>query len=100
MCVSPISPWVRDADNISQIIADAVIGVTFTRNVMATIFVLVLTPWVERVQLHNVMLTFAMITIPVLLGGTVALMMYGKRLRHWTKDRYRVYAARQVDTRM
>ncbi|KAL5380192.1 hypothetical protein DPSP01_007992 [Paraphaeosphaeria sporulosa] len=86
-------------DAYTDIIADAVIGVTFTRNLMATIFVLVLTPWVQRVQLHNVMLTFAMMTLPVLLGGTVALIIYGKRLRCWTKDRYHLYAARQMDTR-
>lgn len=66
---------------------------------MATIFVLVLTPWVKRVTLQNVMLTFAMMTLPILIGATVAFIMYGKRLRCWTKDRYRGYAARQMDTR-
>jgi hypothetical protein len=82
-----------------QIIADSVVGITFIRNVLATTFVFALTPWVAAVRLQNVMLTFAMITVLVLGGATVALIIYGKRLRSATVGVYQVYARRQMDTR-
>ncbi|OAL04381.1 MFS general substrate transporter, partial [Phaeosphaeriaceae sp. SRC1lsM3a] len=86
-------------DAYTDIIADAVVGITFLRNVLATTFVFALTPWVARVGLQNVMLTFAMITFVVLSGGTVAIVIYGKQLRRSTAGLYRSYAKRQFDTR-
>jgi hypothetical protein len=83
---------------LQQIIADAVVGVTFTRNVISTIFVFALTPWVTRVGLQNVMLTFALITI-VALASTGVFIKFGKRWRIRTVKMYKVYARRQVDTR-
>lgn len=82
-----------------QIIADAVVGITFIRNCLATTFVFALTPWVAKVQLHNVMLTFAMMTVFFIGVGTVVFLVYGKRLRTATIGMYRIYAKRQIDTR-
>ncbi|KAH8722908.1 major facilitator superfamily domain-containing protein [Phaeosphaeriaceae sp. PMI808] len=86
-------------DAYTDIIADAVVGVTFIRNVLATVFVFVLTPWVARVQLHNVMLTFSMIFVVLVAGGTAGMITYGKRMRSATIKPYRLYAKRQVDSR-
>jgi hypothetical protein len=85
--------------NFEQIIADAVVGITFIRNILATTFVFALTPWVAAVRLQNVMLTFAMIAVLVLGGATVGFIMYGKRMRSATVSVYQVYARRQMDTR-
>lgn len=71
---------------------------TFTRNVISTIFVFALTPWVTRVGLQNVMLTFALITV-VALSSTGLFIKFGKRWRIKTAHRYRTFAQRQMDTR-
>jgi MFS family permease len=85
-------------DSYTDIIADAVVGVTFTRNVISTIFVFALTPWVTRVGLQNVMLTFALITI-LALASTGLFIKFGKRWRVHTMHRYRTFAEKQMDTR-
>ncbi|KAJ4330796.1 hypothetical protein N0V87_009691 [Didymella glomerata] len=85
-------------DSYTDIIADAVVGVTFTRNVISTIFVFALTPWVTRVGLHNVMLTFALITV-LALASTGMFIKFGKQWRIKTAQRYRVFSQRQMDTR-
>ncbi|KAF2629703.1 synaptic vesicle transporter [Macroventuria anomochaeta] len=81
-----------------SIIADAVVGVTFTRNFISTIFVFALTPWVTRVGVHNVMLTFALITV-ISLASTGLFIKFGKQWRIKTVRRYRTFAERQMDTR-
>merc|ERR1712137_380412 len=85
-------------DAYTDIIADAIVGVTFTRNVIATIFVFALTPWVTKVGLHNVMLTFAMISIATL-STTGIFIKFGKKWRIQTAQRYRGFAAKQMDSR-
>ncbi|KAJ4410522.1 hypothetical protein N0V91_002009 [Didymella pomorum] len=85
-------------DSYTDIIADAVVGVTFTRNVISTVFVFALTPWVTRVGLQNVMLTFALITI-LALASTGLFIKFGKQWRAKTAQRYRVFSQRQMDTR-
>lgn len=71
---------------------------TFTRNIISTIFVFALTPWVRKVGLHNVVLTFAMISI-VILGTTGLFIKFGKKWRAQTAQGYRDFAAKQMDTR-
>ncbi|KAH7389977.1 major facilitator superfamily domain-containing protein [Pyrenochaeta sp. MPI-SDFR-AT-0127] len=101
MAMTPISSvalsYITDA--YTDIIADSIVGVTFLRNVLATTFVFALTPWVARVGLQNVMLTFGIITFLILGVGTLGMIIYGKRLRRATAGRYRVYAKRQIDSR-
>jgi hypothetical protein len=83
-----------------QIIGDAVTGVTFIRNVLATVFVVSITPWTARVSLQYVTLTFAMITALFVGGGTVVMLIYGKRLRTVSAKLYNRYAKKQIDTRI
>lgn len=74
------------------------VGVTFTRNVISTIFVFALTPWVTKVGLQNVMLTFALITV-LALASTGLFIKFGKQWRVKTAQRYLVFSQRQMDLR-
>ncbi|KAF3048280.1 hypothetical protein E8E12_011615 [Didymella heteroderae] len=85
-------------DSYTGIIADAVVGVTFTRNVISTIFIFALTPWVTKVGLHNVMLTFALISV-LALASTGLFIKFGKQWRMKTAQRYQVFSQRQMDAR-
>lgn len=79
--------------------ADALVGVTFVRNGLATVFVFAVTPWTDAVGLQNVFLTFGMIQLAILVPGTVGLLYFGKRIRAWTAAKYHHYSIRQVEPR-
>ncbi|KAJ5811003.1 major facilitator superfamily domain-containing protein [Penicillium robsamsonii] len=76
-------------DAYTNIVADSLAGVTFFRNLFATIFVFALTPWTAAVGIRNVFLTMGIIMSIVLIPGTIAFLYYGKSIRCWTTDRYR-----------
>lgn len=84
--------------NNDQIVGDAFIGIVFVRNVFATIIATTLTQWIDGIGLKNV---FVMGTVLGLFLSllTIPMMIWGKRMRVWTKDRYAVYAARQYASR-
>ncbi|KAL1970634.1 hypothetical protein VTN77DRAFT_4278 [Rasamsonia byssochlamydoides] len=84
------------ADAYTEVVADALVGVTFTRNLISTIFVFVLTPWINQVGMKNVYVTIGVLMTVVLLG-TFYFIYDGKRLRVKTTRSYRYYAARQVE---
>ncbi|RJE22300.1 Major Facilitator Superfamily [Aspergillus sclerotialis] len=85
-------------DAYTNIIADAMVGVVFARNVLATIFIFALTPWIDSVGIANVFLTLALIAALFVLLSIV-LLIYGKRLRAHTTARYETWSGRQFDTR-
>nr|POE62888.1 putative mfs-type transporter [Quercus suber] len=85
-------------DSYTEIIGDALVGVTFTRNVLGTIFVFALSPWIAAVGTANVYVTIGVIGIAVLLFVFVFLWK-GKQMRRWTTARYRWYASRQFGAR-
>ncbi|KAJ5502098.1 major facilitator superfamily domain-containing protein [Penicillium fimorum] len=80
-------------DAYTNIVADSLAGVTFIRNLFATIFVFALTPWTASVGIQNVFLTMGIIMAIILIPGTIAVLYYGKSIRCWTTDRYRQYSA-------
>ncbi|KAF9888812.1 hypothetical protein FE257_008181 [Aspergillus nanangensis] len=85
-------------DAYANIIADAMVGIVFTRNVFATIFIFALTPWINAAGVANVFLTLALITaLLIFLSGM--LLIYGKRLRGLTAARYAFWSARVLDSR-
>ncbi|KAF2105947.1 major facilitator superfamily domain-containing protein [Lophiotrema nucula] len=47
-------------DSYSEIVGDALVGLTFTRNVLSTIFVFVLSPWIAQVGIENVYITIGL----------------------------------------
>lgn len=79
--------------------ADSLVGVAFMRNLLATIFVFAVTPWLNAVGLPNMFLTFGMILLLVLGPGTIAFLYYGKRVRTWIVARYHHYSSWQTGTR-
>ncbi|KAJ5723943.1 major facilitator superfamily domain-containing protein [Penicillium malachiteum] len=85
-------------DAYGEIVADALVAVSFVRNLFATALVFSLTPWIESVGLANVFITIAVLMTVVLLG-TFGFILYGKRLRHLVAGRYQYFAGRQMDLR-
>lgn len=86
------------ADAYVQVIGDALVAVTFTRNALGTIFVFALSPWIAQVGVANVYVTVGVIGIVVLLFILV-FVWKGKHMRRWTATRYRTYADRQFGAR-
>ncbi|KAL2843718.1 hypothetical protein BJY01DRAFT_248494 [Aspergillus pseudoustus] len=59
---------------------DSIVAVTFTRNVISTMFVFALQPWVDQVGLTWFYVTFGLIAMLVQMGNIV-FMRFGKSLR-------------------
>lgn len=81
-----------------QIIGDALVALTFSRNTLSTVFVFSMTPWINAVGMANVFNTIGAIGLAVLLFAFVFLWK-GKTWRHQCVGRYRHFAARQFDPR-
>ncbi|KAJ5785815.1 uncharacterized protein N7503_011027 [Penicillium pulvis] len=78
-------------DAYTDIIADSIVGVTFIRNLISTVFVFALAPWVDRVGLTWFYVTFGLISTLVLLGNFIFI-YFGKKFRVMTAGRYRQYS--------
>ncbi|KAI9737991.1 MAG: hypothetical protein M1834_009361 [Cirrosporium novae-zelandiae] len=85
-------------DAYTEIVADALVGLTFTRNLLSTIFVFVASPWIANVGMKNVYITIGILETAVLFG-TFVFIFYGKKFRVKTTRRYRYYAERQFESR-
>ncbi|KAE8375276.1 major facilitator superfamily domain-containing protein [Aspergillus bertholletiae] len=85
-------------DAYTDIIADSLIGVTFVRNLISTVFVFALAPWVASVGLSGFYITFGLI-LTVILAANLIFIYFGKKFRYMTAKRYRYYAERQIDLR-
>ncbi|KAJ6170300.1 hypothetical protein N7485_007646 [Penicillium canescens] len=81
-----------------QIVGDALVGVTLTRNTFSTAFIFALTPWVAKVGLKNAFITILVVAIAILMSFVVFL-RYGKALRSLAASRYLHFAARQYKGR-
>lgn len=81
-----------------QVVGDALVSLTFTRNTLSTIFVFSMVPWVNAVGISNVFNTIGAIGAVVLLFSGVFIWK-GKHWRHMMRGRYRYYADRQFDPR-
>ncbi|KAF9889383.1 hypothetical protein FE257_007493 [Aspergillus nanangensis] len=86
-------------DAYSDIVADCLVGVTFVRNLLATIFIFAVTPWIAAVGSANVFLTMGVILLFLSVPVTGAFLYYGKRIRASTAPLYRRYSALQYDAR-
>ncbi|KAL6238396.1 hypothetical protein BDW75DRAFT_247475 [Aspergillus navahoensis] len=78
-------------DAYTDIIADSMVALTFTRNVISTMFVFALQPWVDHVGLSWFYVTFGLITMLIMMGN-LAFIYYGKMLRIKMAGRYRRFA--------
>ena len=72
--------------------ADSLVGVTLIRNLLATVFIFALTPWIDAVGIANVFLTLSVLSIAVLIPGTLAFFFFGKKMRAKTAIKYRYYS--------
>lgn len=81
-----------------QIVADALVSVTFTRNALSTIFVFAVSPWIANVGMKNVFITINVLGTVVFMG-IFGFIYYGKSMRAMTARRYRHYAERQFEAR-
>ncbi|KAK7712627.1 hypothetical protein SLS64_005011 [Diaporthe eres] len=85
-------------DAYNEIIGDALVALTFSRNTMSTIFVFSMTPWIGRVGMANVFNTIGAIGLSVLLFA-FAFLWKGKLWRSRNTKRYKRFAAKQFDPR-
>ncbi|KAK5129231.1 hypothetical protein LTR08_003734 [Meristemomyces frigidus] len=85
-------------DSYTEIVGDSLVGVTFTRNLLSTIFVFALSPWIASVGMANVYVTIGVIGIAVL-SFVFVFIWKGKQFRRNSAKRYRWYAERQYGAR-
>ncbi|KAI3106472.1 hypothetical protein CBS147333_6575 [Penicillium roqueforti] len=85
-------------DSYKDIVGDALVGVTLTRNSFSTAFIFALSPWVAKVGLKNTFITILVIAIAILMVFVVFL-RYGKAFRRIVAPQYVRYAARQYKER-
>ncbi|KAJ6072388.1 hypothetical protein N7467_010473 [Penicillium canescens] len=85
-------------DSYTEIIADSVVGVTFIRNLISTIFVFALQPWCNRVGLTWFYVTFGLI-VTVALSGNLLFIYYGKMFRARLAGAYNHYSQKQLGSR-
>ncbi|KAF5867456.1 putative major facilitator superfamily transporter protein [Botrytis fragariae] len=83
-------------DAYTDIIADSIMGVTFVRNAILTIFMFALQPWSESVGLTWVYVTFGLITA-VILVGNIVFIYFGKKFRINTAARYQGFSDRKPE---
>ncbi|CAL5871014.1 uncharacterized protein PFLUO_LOCUS5256 [Penicillium psychrofluorescens] len=85
-------------DAYTAIIADSMVGVTFIRNSISTIFVFALTPWIVSAGITGFYISFSVI-VSVILLGLVIFVFFGRKFRIKTAARYRHFAKKQIDSR-
>ncbi|KAL2840076.1 major facilitator superfamily domain-containing protein [Aspergillus pseudoustus] len=82
------------SDCYPDILADALIAVVFIRNGFAATIRFAFTDWLEAMGIRD---TFILIGVIAIVSGAlpIALLIYGKRARVWTAQRYKVFSGRQ-----
>ncbi|KAF4466388.1 major facilitator superfamily transporter [Fusarium albosuccineum] len=86
-------------DAYTEIVGDAMVGVTFLRNVCSTMFIFALPPWIANVGLQNVYITIGIILTAILCGSGIFI-AFGKRFRFRFRKAYRHFAMRQFEPRV
>ncbi|KAJ5240956.1 uncharacterized protein N7469_002547 [Penicillium citrinum] len=79
-------------DAYTDIIADSVVALTFVRNVISTVFVFALQPWVDRVGLNWFYITFGLITMVIMMGNLIFI-YFGKVFRVKLAHKYRHFGS-------
>ncbi|KAK7408058.1 hypothetical protein QQX98_009773 [Neonectria punicea] len=86
-------------DAYTEIVGDAMVGVTFTRNLCSTVFIFALPPWIAAAGLQNVYITMGVLISAILFGSGIFI-AYGKRFRFRFREKYRYFSARQFEPRV
>ncbi|RMZ70988.1 major facilitator superfamily transporter [Pyrenophora seminiperda CCB06] len=85
-------------DCYQEILGDVMIGVTFVRNAFSVVILFSLTPWIKLNGIQNVCLITAAICFVILLVP-IPLLIWGKRIRIATAQKYKLMALRQPSHR-
>ncbi|KAJ5215812.1 major facilitator superfamily domain-containing protein [Penicillium cinerascens] len=85
-------------DAYTAIIADSMVGVTFVRNVISTIFVFALSPWITSAGITGFYISFSAIVSAILLALLI-FVFFGRKFRVKFAERYRFFAKKQIDSR-
>lgn len=83
---------------MAKVIGNALVGVTFIRNLFTVVVLFVLTPWLDGMGIQNTHVIIAVLTAVVLIGP-VALLKWGKKARVKTAASYKRMALRQPTRR-
>ncbi|KAL4940530.1 hypothetical protein BDV06DRAFT_196352 [Aspergillus oleicola] len=75
------------SDAYTDIIGDAMVGVTFIRNCVSTAFIFALDPWFVSVGIQNVIITMSLIAT-FILSFAVVFLKWGKKFRGLTAEQY------------
>ncbi|RDW69881.1 putative synaptic vesicle transporter SVOP [Coleophoma crateriformis] len=86
-------------DAYVEIVADSMVALTVTRNIVATVFVFAISPWIEGIGMQNVYIMLGVLTAVILLTVFVFI-FYGKRIRIKTTSKYRFFTGKQVESRV
>ncbi|RDW89776.1 putative synaptic vesicle transporter SVOP-1 [Coleophoma cylindrospora] len=86
-------------DAYVEIVADSMVALTVTRNIVATVFVFAISPWIAGIGMQNVYIMLGVLTVAILLSVFVFI-FYGKRIRSKTASKYRFFAGKQLESRM
>lgn len=74
------------ADSYPDMVLEGMVGVAVINNTLAMIFTFVASYWIDS-SLQNSFIELGVISFLVM-GLTLPMIMYGKRARRWTRDRY------------
>ncbi|CZR56637.1 probable synaptic vesicle transporter SVOP and related transporters (major facilitator superfamily) [Phialocephala subalpina] len=85
-------------DAYTDIVADSMVTITVTRNIVATVFVFAIAPWIDGIGMKNVFVMLGVLMI-IIICSVFVFIYCGKKIRVRTASRYRYYAGRQFDTR-
>lgn len=80
---------------LRQIIGDALVGVIFVRNALATILIFAIPPWVEHMGVYDMYVVLAVLSTAVALT-CVPFCLWGPSWRAKLASKYECYAERQI----
>ncbi|KAH6873807.1 major facilitator superfamily domain-containing protein [Thelonectria olida] len=86
-------------DAYTEIVGDAMVSVTFTRNLSSTVFLFALPPWIAAAGLSSVYITIGVLLTAILLGSGIFI-VFGKRFRYRFRHAYRHFSRRQFEPRV
>jgi len=75
-------------DSYPDMVLEGMVGVSVINNSLACIFTFVCSIWLDVHSVSEVFVTIAIISFVSMLGGTILILVYGKRMRMWTTPSY------------
>ncbi|RDW82986.1 hypothetical protein BP5796_04477 [Coleophoma crateriformis] len=85
-------------DSYKEIIGDALVGVAFLRNAMATIFVFTISPMITGMGLYNMFVFLGILSLGIS-ATYIPMMIWGKAMRIRCAAKYRDFAKTQYECR-